>query len=104
MTESRWLISAAALVGAAGAAFLGGQLAGTRPADAAASHSYTLRMGDKVTIPAINQVCAVYAEGGAPDLFCAKRRGAHHQVVIFRDEILVWKVGDANKPAWVGRP
>jgi hypothetical protein len=91
-------------VGAVGAAFLGSQLTSARPANAAASHSYTLRMGDKVTIPSINKVCSVYMEGGAPDLFCTKQHGAHHQVVIFRDAILVWKVGNPDQPAWMGKP
>jgi hypothetical protein len=60
--------------------------------------------GDKVTIPAINQVCSVSTEGGAVDLFCARPRNAHHQVTIFGANILVWKVGNPDRPAWSGKP
>jgi hypothetical protein len=34
----------------------------------------------------------------------ARQRSAHHQVTIFRDRILVWKVGNPDRPAWSGRP
>jgi hypothetical protein len=98
------LVSLAALAATAGTAFVGGQLTSTRPADASATHAYVLRKGDKITMPAINQACVVSGEGGAPDLFCARSQRPHHQVVFFRDSILVWKVGNPDKPAWSGRP
>lgn len=63
-----------------------------------------LRIGDRVTIPAINQVCALQTEGGVADLFCARPRKPRHQVTIFRDNILVWKVGNPDHPAWAGKP
>ena len=88
-----------------GGVFLIGQIMGTSAADASPGHTYTLRIGDKVTIPAIGQVCSVSMEGGAADLFCARPRNAHHQVTIFRDRILVWKVGDPDRgPVWSGKP
>ncbi len=90
------LVSLAALAATTGTAFVGGQLAGTRPAEASATHAYVLRKGDKITIPAINQACVVSVEGGAPDLFCARSQRPHHQVVFFRDSILVWKVGSRH--------
>ncbi len=97
-------VTLAALAGTAAAAFASGQLTSTHPAEASATHAYVLRMGDKVTIPAINQACAVSGEAGAPDLFCARSRRPHHQVVLFRDSILVWKVGNPDRPVWSGRP
>jgi hypothetical protein len=87
------LVSLAALAATAGTGFAGGQLASSRPADASATHAYVLRKGDKITIPAINQGCVVSEEGGALDLFCTRSRHSHHQVVFFRDSILVWKKG-----------
>lgn len=98
------LSTAVACAAALAAAFVVGQLTGTRPAAASAAHVYTLRMGDKVSIPAINQACTVSAEGGATDLFCARARGAHHQVVFYRDNILVWTVGNPDNAAWHGKP
>jgi hypothetical protein len=94
----------AAFAVTAGAAFLAGQLANIRPANASAAHRYVLRKGDKITIPVINQVCIVSGEGGAPDLFCARSRRPHHHIVFFRDSILVWKVGNPDKPVWSGKP
>jgi uncharacterized protein YmfQ (DUF2313 family) len=102
--RSKRLAAAAVLVGMASVSFFIGQLAGTRPAQASATHAYTLYLGDKVTIPAINQVCSVSTEGGATDLFSARAQNARHQVTIFRDRILVWTVGNPDKPAWSGRP
>ena len=77
----------------------------TAPASAgSAGHRYTLRMGDKVTIPAVGQRCAVYKEGGVPELLCARPRRARHQVTLFRDRIQVWKTGNPDAPVWSGRP
>jgi hypothetical protein len=101
---SRRLIATGALAATLGSVFVAGQMAGTGAADASTSHTYTLRIGDRVAIPAISQVCSVSTEGGAVDLFCARPRNAHHQVTIFRNNILVWKVGDPDHPAWAGKP
>lgn len=64
---------------------------------AATAGRYTLRVGDKATIPAINQHCAVY-EGGAPELYCARPLHPRHQVTIFRDSILI-SSGDISSRA-----
>ena len=73
-------------------------------AGASAAHRYTLRVGDKVTIPALGQRCAVYKEGGAPEFFCARPSRPRHQVTLFRDRIQVWKVGNPDSPVWSGKP
>jgi hypothetical protein len=73
-------------------------------AGANAAHNYTLRVGDKVTIPAVGQRCAVFREGGAPELFCARPRRSRHQVTLFRDRIQVWKNGHPDAPVWSGKP
>jgi hypothetical protein len=57
-----------------------------------------------VTIPAVNQHCAVYKEAGAPELYCARPLRPHHQVAIFRDRIQVWRTGNPNAPTWSGKP
>jgi hypothetical protein len=94
----------AVVASAVGGSFVFGQMTGTGAAKASGMRVYTLRIGDKLTIPAINQVCSVSTEGGAADLFCARHRNAKHQVTIFRDNILVWKVGNPDHPAWAGKP
>ena len=104
MIVARRFIATALLAGSVGAAFVFGQLSGTHAAEASATRTYLLRVGDKVTIPAIRQTCSVFREGGAAELFCARQRSTHHQVTIFRDRILVWKVGNPDRPAWSGRP
>jgi hypothetical protein len=90
------------------AAFAAGALAAdlmrTSTAGAAAAHRYTLHLGDRVTIPAIRQVCSVETEARAANLFCQRQRKPRHQVAIFRDNILVWKVGNPDHPAWSGKP
>jgi hypothetical protein len=100
----RPLILAALLAAIAAIGFSIGKITTSTAADASAAHRYTLRVGDKVAIPAVGQLCAVYTEGGAPELFCARPRHARHQVTIFRDSILVWKVGHPDAPAWSGKP
>ena len=100
MNTRRRLVLAAALVVTAAIGFSIGRIATTPAAEASgAAHRYTLRVGDKATIPAINQRCAVYKEGGAPELYCARPLHPRHQVTIFRNSILVWKVGNPDRPA-----
>jgi hypothetical protein len=96
--------SLALLVAVAALGFVIGTATGLPRAHASAARIYTLRAGDKIKIPTIQQVCTLSAEGGAPDLFCERPKNAHHQVTIFRDTILVWKVGNPDHPAWSGRP
>lgn len=95
-------IATAVLASTVGTACVAARMTTARPAEASAAHKYTLRIGDKVAIPAISQVCSVYVEGGAVELFCARARHARHQVTIFRDSILVWKAGNPD-PVWSGK-
>jgi len=104
VNRRRHLILAAVVVAAVAFGFTVGRI-GTGPAaKASAAHRYTLRLGDRVTIPSVNQRCAVYTEGGAPELFCARPLHPRHQVTIFSDNILIWKVGNPDRPAWSGKP
>jgi hypothetical protein len=100
----RRLVLAAVVVGAAAIGFSIGKIATAPAAEASAAQRYTLRVGDRVTIPAVKQRCAVFMEGGAPELYCARLRHPRHQVTIFRDSILIWKVGNPDRPAWSGKP
>jgi hypothetical protein len=105
MNSRRGFGLAAMLIVATATGLVIGTSATERAAGASAGHRYTLRVGDRVTIPAVNQRCAVdRGEGGAPELFCERRLRPHHQVTIFRDGILIWKVGNPDRPAWAGKP
>ena len=105
MKAPRLLLLSAVLAVTAAIGFSIGKVTTTATAaEALAAHRYTLRIGDKVTVPAVGQLCAVYVEGGAPELFCSRPQHARHQVTIFRDSILVWKVGNPDRPAWSGKP
>jgi hypothetical protein len=104
VNTQRRLILAAGLVAAALSGFGVGKITRAPSAKASAAHRYTLRVGDQVTIPAVKQRCAVYTEGGAPEFYCARPLHPRHQLTIFRDSILIWKVGNPDRPAWSGKP
>jgi len=100
----RPLILVLVLTATAAVGFSVGTVMTAPAAGASAAHRYTLSVGDKVTIPALGQRCAVYKEGGAPELFCARPSRPRHQVTLFRDRIQVWKVGNPDSPVWSGKP
>jgi hypothetical protein len=98
------LVLAALVVASAAIGFVIGKAATAPAAKASAAHRYTMRVGDTVTIPAVNQHCAVYREGGSPEFYCARPLHPRHQVTIFRGNILIWKVGEPGRAAWSGKP
>jgi hypothetical protein len=104
MSTHRGLARAAVLLATAAIGFGLGKVTTAPAAEASATHRFTLRVGDKVAVPSVGQLCAVYREGGAPELFCVRPLRARHQVTIFADSILVWKAGNPDRPAWSGKP
>ena len=104
MTAPRPLSLGLALAATAAAGFGIGTVMTAPPARATGTHHvYTLRVGDRVRVPAIKQICSVAAEGRTPNLICARRR-YHHQLVIFGNDILVYKAGHPDHPVWSGKP
>jgi hypothetical protein len=101
---SRRHILAVVVVASAAIGFSTAKITTAPAAEASATHRYTLRVGDKVTIPAVKQRCGVYTEGGSPEFYCARPLHPRHQVTIFGDSILIWKVGKPDRPAWSGKP
>jgi hypothetical protein len=98
-------LALAAVVAASVAIGFGiGKVVSAPAAEASAAHRYTLHVGDTATIPAVSQRCAVHTEGGSPEFYCARPLHPRHQVTIFPDSILIWKVGNPNRPAWSGKP
>jgi hypothetical protein len=53
-------------------------------------HVYTLRDGDVVLRPQAATRCETSGEGGSPNLFCTRIGGGRHQVIFYRDTVLVW--------------
>jgi hypothetical protein len=51
---------------------------------------YTLRDGDIVVRPEASARCEASGEGGTPNLFCTRVGGGRHQVIFYKDNVLVW--------------
>jgi len=51
---------------------------------------YTLRGGDIVRRPNAGTQCVASVEGGFPNLFCTRIGGGRHQVIFYKDSVLVW--------------
>jgi len=59
--------------------------------DVAGTHRvYTLRDGDVVLRPEAATRCEASGEGGVPNLFCTRIGGGRHQVIFYKDSVLVW--------------
>jgi hypothetical protein len=51
---------------------------------------YTLRDGDIVMRPEAGARCEASGEGGFPNLFCTRIGGGRHQIIFYKDDVLVW--------------
>jgi hypothetical protein len=51
---------------------------------------FTLRDGDVVLRPDAAVQCEASGEGGIPNLFCTRIGGGRHQVIFYKDTVLVW--------------
>jgi hypothetical protein len=80
----------------------------TRPATASAArtgHVYSGRLGDVFSVRAAAMRCAVSAEAGAADVLCSHlpTTRARYQVVYFKDNLLVYRVGRPDDPVFSAR-
>jgi hypothetical protein len=66
-------------------------------------HVWTGHQGDVLRVPAAATRCVVSGEGGFPDLFCSRIPRGRYTVTFFSDEILVWRNGRPDKPAFCAR-
>ena len=98
----RLLVLAVALLLVALGALLGAALTRTHTAKASSTHHYTLRVGDKVSIPGLGQIC-VLEEPSRLNLTCEKRANARHQVQIFRSDMFIYKIS-GGPAVWAGKP
>jgi hypothetical protein len=92
--SGKTLAAIAIVVGGAVAAFavytFGWHDGDTKGQPAAATHTYTLRDGDVALRPAAATRCKSSAEGGVPNLFCSRIGGGRHQVIFYKDSVIVW--------------
>ena len=75
--------------------------------DSGPPHTYTVRQGDAIIVPAASTRCEASAEGGTPNLFCTRIEAGRYQVVFYSDSVLVWdlRLGPDGPPescAWGG--
>jgi hypothetical protein len=77
-------------------------------AGAAATHVYTGRLYDVFRVPAASVRCEVGQEATAVNMSCehVPYARARYEVVFYRDNILVYRLGHPDKPVWTaqGRP
>ncbi|MGZ4414207.1 MAG: hypothetical protein ACXVRZ_07545 [Gaiellaceae bacterium] len=86
------------------AAFLTGYAANPAVAPAASSaRVYTAAVGDVVRVPAAATRCEVGQEAGAVNLVCAHTTRARFSVVFFKDNLLVYRNGNPDNPAFSAR-
>ena len=57
---------------------------------------YTLRSGDIIRRPTAGTQCVASGEGGFPNLFCTRMGGGRHQVIFYKDSVLVWPLDCAR--------
>jgi hypothetical protein len=58
--------------------------------EAGTHYVYTLREGDIALRPQAGARCAAESEGGSPNLFCTRIGGGRHQIILYKDDVLVW--------------
>jgi hypothetical protein len=52
--------------------------------------TYTLRDGDVAVRAEAQTRCLASSEGGQPNLFCTRIPRGRHQVIFYKDSVLVW--------------
>jgi hypothetical protein len=58
---------------------------------------YTLRQGDMVRDPLTATRCEASGEGGRPNLFCTRTPQGRHQIVFYKDAVLVFDLQDRTR-------
>jgi hypothetical protein len=74
-------------------------------AGAAATHVYTGRLYDVFRVPSASVRCEVGKEGAALNMSCehVPYARARYEVVFYEDNILVYRLGNPDKPVWSAR-
>jgi len=71
-----------------------------------AGKTYIGHSGDIFRVPSAQTECKVSAEGGATNVICTHIRTHRYEVYFYKDNILVYRVGNPDKTVWSakGRP
>jgi hypothetical protein len=88
------------------AAFVAGRATNPPAAvGASATHVYTGRLYDVFRVPGAAIRCEVNAEARSLKLSCEHTPFSHarHEVVFYSDNILVYRLGNPDKPVWSAR-
>jgi hypothetical protein len=59
---------------------------------------YTLRTGDVARAPLAATRCEASGEAGIPNLFCTRTPRGRYQVVFYKNDVLIFRVGDPDNP------
>jgi hypothetical protein len=101
MRPSRRSFSLVSVALALVVAFVLGQATNPGASSAAADgHVYTGRLGDVFRVPGAAARCEVSQEAGAPNLICFHVPRARYSVVFFKDDLLVYRNGNPDKPVF----
>src|SRR5262249_51897787 len=87
-------------------AFLVGRATSPQAAvGASTTHVYTGRLYDVFRVPAAAVRCEVDAEAGSAKLSCGHVPYSHarHDVFFYKNNILVYRLGNPDKPVWSAR-
>jgi hypothetical protein len=60
---------------------------------------WRMREGDVARVPTAATRCEASQEGGIPNLFCRRDPEGGFQVVFYKDNVLVFRVGDPDNPS-----
>jgi len=64
----------------------------------AAQHTFTLREGDTVLVPATATRCEVTHEAGIPNWFCERTHQSRYEVVIWKDRADLYDLARHGEP------
>jgi hypothetical protein len=84
------LVAALAIVVAGAVGAFAVYTVGWRDGSEAHSRVTVLRDGDVILRPEAATRCEASHEGGQPNLFCTRLNGGRHQVIFYRDDVLIW--------------
>jgi hypothetical protein len=89
----------------AGAFLVGRATSPAGAVGASTTHVYTGRLNDVFRVPAAALRCEVNAEAGSVKVSCGHvpYARARHDVVFYRDNILVFRLGNPDTPVWSAR-
>jgi hypothetical protein len=84
----------------AGGFALGRATASQKTKAAPSGKTYVGRPGDTFRVPAAKMQCQVSTEAGDVDVLCQHTPDARYQVVFFKDNLFVYRIGKPDTPVF----